>query len=259
MSLGCEGTVITTYTRIALLSDVHGNLPALMAVLADVAASDVDAVVNLGCLTFGPQPSEVVRQLLGCGLPVHSVRGNGERAVLEMTYDGRECTHRDTFVVSAHDPEALEFVAGTRPLVRFEIEGLGQVVACHGSPRSDVELVTPETPEPRLRAAMAGLEDCAVVASGHTHLQFVRPLPGLLSVNPGSVGLPYHDGPPGARWMVMDAGGAHARVTAYDLDAAVRAVEDLGYPAADRWRESLLRPPRFAEIVADAESREFSD
>jgi putative phosphoesterase len=248
-----------TFARVALLSDVHGNLPALEAVLADVTEAEVDAVVNLGCLTFGPQPSEVVRALLGCGLPVHSVRGNGERAVLEMTYDGREGTDRDTFVVSAHDPSALEFVAGTQPLVRFEIEGLGPVVACHGSPRSDVELVTSETPEPRLREALAGFEDCVVVASGHTHLQFVRRLPGVVSLNPGSVGLPYHDGPPGARWMVLDAAAAQPRIAPYDVEAAVRAVEDLGYPAADRWRESLLRPPRFAEIVADAESREFSD
>jgi diadenosine tetraphosphatase ApaH/serine/threonine PP2A family protein phosphatase len=131
------------------------------------------------------------------------------------------------------------------------------VVFCHGSPRSDIELVTPETDPDRLRAGVAD-HPCDVVVAGHTHLQFRRQLPGLLSIGAGSVGVPYHDGPPGARWAVLGP-DVELRVTAYDLGAAVDAAERVGYPDLDAWRQLVTAPPTFAEVLADAESRQFSN
>ena len=97
-----------------------------------------------------------------------------------------------------------------------------------------------------------------MVVTGHTHLQVRRQLPAVLSVGAGSVGLPYHDGPPGARWALLGP-EVELRVTAYDLGAAVDAAERVGFPNLDAWRTVVTTPPTFAEVLADAESRQFSD
>ena len=148
----------------------------------------------------------------------------------------------------------LRTTAATHEL---EVTGLGRVVFCHGSPRSDIELVTPETTPDRLHAAVSD-HPCDVVVTGHTHLQFRRQLPDLLSIGAGSVGLPYHDGPPGARWAVLGP-EVELQVTAYDLGAAVDAAARVGLPNLDAWRTVVTTPPTFDEVLADAESRQFSD
>ena len=244
--------------RVAVISDVHGNAPALEAVLREVEALSPDVVVNLGCLTYGPQPREVVALLQSVSVPVLSVRGNGDRALLEMA-DGGRAPHdeRAVFVRDAHDAATLAMLRTTSATHELEVAGLGRVVLCHGSPRSDIELVTPETDPDRLGAAVAD-HPCDVVVTGHTHLQFRRQLPDLLSVGAGSVGLPYHDGPPGARWAVLGP-EVELRVTAYDLGAAVDAAERMGFPNLDAWRTVVTTPPTFGEVLADAESRQFSD
>ena len=244
------------YDRVALVSDVHGNPVAFDAVLAEIRAEHPDLVVNLGCLTYGPQPDAVARMLRELPMPVLSIRGNGDRAVLELVAGRREPeTDRDRYAIDHHDADTLALLAATEPEHRIEITGLGPVVCCHGSPRSDIELITPATEPGRLREAL-GDRDCAVLATGHTHLQFDRPLDFVRSVGPGSVGLPYHDGPPGARWAMLGP-DVELRVTGYDLDAAIATAA--GYPGADRWAGMLSRPPTPAEIVVDAESRLFSD
>jgi putative phosphoesterase len=243
---------------VAVISDVHGNAPALDAVLREVEALSPDVLVNLGCLTYGPQPREVVALLRRVSVPVLSVRGNGDRAVLEMADDRRAPRdERAAFVRDAHDTDTLAMLRTTSATHELDVAGLGRVVFCHGSPRSDIELVTPETDPGRLHAALAD-HPCEVVVTGHTHLQFRRQLPEVLSVGAGSVGLPYHDGPPGARWAVLGP-EVELRVTAYDLGAAVDVAEQVGFPNLDAWRTVVTAPPTFAEVLADAESRQFSD
>jgi putative phosphoesterase len=249
---------IERVARVAVISDVHGNAPALEAVLREVEALSPDVVLNLGCLTYGPQPREVVALLQALSVPVLSIRGNGDRAVLEMADDGRAPhDERAAFVRDAHDAATLAMLRTTAATHELEVTGLGRVVFCHGSPRSDIELVTPETTPDRLHAAVSD-HPCDVVVTGHTHLQFRRQLPDLLSIGAGSVGLPYHDGPLGARWAVLGP-EVELRVTAYDLGAAVDAAARVGLPNLDAWRAVVTTPPTFDEVLADAESRQFSD
>ena len=242
----------------AVISDVHGNAPALEAVLREVEALSPDVLVNLGCLTYGPQPREVVALLRRVSVPVLSVRGNGDRAVLEMADDGRAPRdERAAFVRDAHDADSLAMLRTTSATHELDVAGLGRVVFCHGSPRSDIELITPETDPDRLRASLAD-HPCDVVVTGHTHLQFRRQLPEVLNVGAGSVGLPYHDGPPGARWALLGP-EVELQVTAYELGAAVDAAEQIGFPDLDAWRTVVTTPPSFAEVLADAEARQFSN
>lgn len=250
------GIVTAGYERVAVVSDVHGNAVAFAAVLTEVLRERPDVLVNLGCLTYGPQPSAVAAMLAGLPIPVLSVRGNGDRAVLELVAGTRAPdTDRDRFAIDHHDEAALAVLAGTLPVLEVEVLGLGTIVCCHGSPRSDIELITPATSTARLRDAIDG-RSCAVLATGHTHLQFDRRLDFVRSVGPGSVGLPYHDGPPGARWATLGP-DVELRATRYQLDAAI--AEAAGYPDSERWARMLTAPPTPAEIIADAEARLFSD
>jgi predicted phosphodiesterase len=249
--------------RVALVSDVHGNVPALAATLAEIESADVDAVAFLGCLTWGPGPLQVLEMAWSVPVPTFFVRGNGERAALELA-DGTRRPERavDAWMVAAHGRSGIEAIRAFQPVIVLEVGGLGPVWLCHGSPRSDIELLTPVTPEGRLRQAFDGVTG-SVVAHGHTHLQYERNAAGKRVVGAGSVGLPYGDGPSGARWAVLGP-DVELRVTPYDLALAAQAAQaarSQGYPAdaAERYLQTLRRPPSQAELEADAESREFSD
>jgi predicted phosphodiesterase len=96
--------------RVAVVSDVHGNAPALEAVLRAIEALSPDLVVNLGCLTYGPQPREVVALLRAVSVPVLSVRGNGDRAVLEMAWP---CSGRPRPPTSSMSPDSARWCSAT--------------------------------------------------------------------------------------------------------------------------------------------------
>jgi diadenosine tetraphosphatase ApaH/serine/threonine PP2A family protein phosphatase len=136
-----------------------------------------------------------------------------------------------------------------------EIAGLGPVRFCHGSPRSDEELVTPATPESRIRDLAANVPE-RVIVTAHTHLQFDRRVGGLRVVNAGSVGMPY-EGRPGAFWAVLGP-DVSLRRTDYSLDEAVARYRASGDPLAEQMVELLLSPPTRAEVIEDAERREFA-
>jgi putative phosphoesterase len=244
--------------RVAVISDVHGNAVAFGAVLAELLAEQPDVLVNLGCLTYGPEPAFVADMLREVPIPVLSIRGNGDRAVLELI-DGtrRPVSDRDLFAADNHDDASVALLRDTRLTYELDVSGLGAVVFCHGSPRSDTELITPMTTTARLRDVIAD-RSCDVLATGHTHLQFDRKVDFVRSVGPGSVGLPYHDGPPGARWALFGP-DIQLRVTPYNTAAAAAAAVAAGFPDADQWAQLVLQPPTVDRIIADAEARIFSD
>jgi putative phosphoesterase len=245
--------------KVAVVSDVHANVAALTAVLADIEEADVDLVVSCGDLTWGSHPDETIAIMRGLGARALFVRGNGERAVLELSGGGRPAERpRDTWVPARHSASSLEFVAAIPFSVVIEITGLGPVRFCHGSPRSDTELVTPATPAERFAQLCAGVDE-QVLVTGHTHLQFDRRVAGRRSVNPGSVGLPYHDGEPGTAYWALLGPGVSLRQTSYDVAGAVAAGADAGDPAADKITALLMSPPSPAQIMAETEHLEFSD
>ena len=154
-----------------------------------------------------------------------------------------------------HDEPLRALLASFPATVELEVEGLGDVLFCHGSPRSDEELVTVETPEARLADATAGVR-ADVVVTAHTHVSYVRHALGCTFLNPGSVGMPY-EGAPGAYWALLGPGIEH-RSTAYDLDETEQRYRESGDPRAAEMVEILRQPPTPAEVIAHAESLAFS-
>jgi predicted phosphodiesterase len=240
--------------RIAALADVHGNAPALEAVLADVERASPDLVVFCGDLTWGPLPEETLA--LVRSLDALFVRGNAERELLTLFDElPAEASERQRFLVERHDAAARAFVAAFREHVVVDVDGLGPTRFCHGSPRSDEELVTEATPEERAREFLAGVEE-RVVVTAHTHVSYERRVEGTLLLNPGSVGLPY-EGRQGAYWAMLGPDVQHRR-TEYDLDEAERRIGVGPNPFADLTMELLRSPPTRAEAIEHAEKHVFS-
>jgi predicted phosphodiesterase len=245
--------------RVAVLSDVHANVPALEAVLVEVAGSGADLVVFNGDLTWGPEPDRTVEIVTALGERALFVRGNAERAVVELSRGDRAAEReRERWMVARHSPAATGFVAGIPFSAVVEVTGLGPVRFCHGSPRSDTEVVTPGTPADRF-AALAEDIDELVLVTGHTHIQFDRTVGERRSVNPGSVGLPYHQGEPGTAYWALLGPDVVLRQTRYDVDEAVSRCAAAGDPAVEIITRLLTAPPTVAEVVADAESKVFTD
>jgi putative phosphoesterase len=238
--------------RVAVLADVHGNAVALGAVLSALRVAEPDLVVFGGDLTWGPLPEETLALLDELPAPALHVRGNAERALFEPS---DEPTERERWMAERHTPDALAFLATFETDVAVTIDGLGRVFFCHGSPRSDEELVTSETPEERMRALTAGIGE-QVLVTAHTHLQFDREIAGIRSINPGSVGMPY-EGRPGAFWAVLGP-DVELRRTEYSLEEASERYRASGDPLAEQMVELLVEPPTRAEVIAHAEALEFS-
>jgi putative phosphoesterase len=234
--------------RVAALADVHGNAPALAAVLAEVEAECPDLVVFCGDLTWGPLPQETLELVRGLSIPARFVRGNADRSV------GSHLEGRGEWMAARHDPADLEFLSRFEQTVLVDVAGLGRTCFCHGSPRSDEECVTERTPAERVREFMAGVE-ADVVVTGHVHVSYDRTVDGVRLLSPGSVGLPY-EGEHGARWALLGP-GVHLRRTEYDVAAAV-ARFPADDPGAEQIAELTLTPPTRGEAIEHAEQLVFS-
>jgi putative phosphoesterase len=245
--------------RVAVLSDVHGNVAALGAVLSDAAAAGVDLIGFTGDLSWGPQPRaplDIVRALETRTL---FVRGNADRALIEVARGERPAKgKREAWMVRQHAPDDADFLSTFSISAVVDVVGLGRVRLCHGSPRSDVECVTPETPRDRFEQRAAGVSE-AVIVTGHTHLQFDRRISDRRSVNPGSVGLPYHVGRPGTAYWALLGPDVELRQSMYDVDEAIQAAAISGDPSAQVLANLLRKPPTPAEVILDAERRQFAN
>jgi predicted phosphodiesterase len=235
--------------RVAALADVHGNAPALEAVLADVAAECVDLIVFCGDLTWGPLPNETLAVVRAIETPVRFVRGNADRMV------GVEMNHRGDWMADQHDAGATEFVNGFEPYVVSEVDGLGATRFVHGSPRSDEECVTPRTPPERVQEFMAGVPE-RVVVTAHVHVSYDRQVGGIRLIGPGSVGRPY-EGMRGARWALLGP-EVELRKTAYDHDRTADLYRSSGIPNLERDLQMLLEPMSRDESIEHAELVVFS-
>ena len=222
--------------RVAAISDIHGNLPALEAVLADIDDEGVDEIVVAGDTAHGPWPAEVVDLLVERG--ARCVRGNADREVIERS---------ETFGQLA--PWSADRLGESRlgvvrswPLtVELPVDGLGTVLVCHSTPESEDPVYTRITPDAELVELFASV-DADVLVCGHTHMQYDRTLAsGLRVVNAGSVGMPY-EGAPGAYWALLGS-DVELRRTEYDVEAAAAAIEVLAAPVYEKLLEQLVDPP----------------
>lgn len=236
--------------RVAALYDVHANVFALEAVLAE--ARDSDLVVFGGDLAWGAFPHETVSRVMEPGLPALYVRGNADREVAFPEGDGWE-SELSRWCSAQLDDARREFLMGQAENVTVTVDGLGEVLFCHGSPRSDEEILTFLTPDERVREAVAGVT-ADVVVCGHTHIQFDRTAGETRVVNAGSVGMPY-EGRPGAYWCTLDANGVSLRRTEYDFEGAAAAIAAAGCPYADEIAKDVLAPPGREETAREFEGR----
>ena len=220
--------------RVAAIYDIHGNLPALEAVLDEIRLEEVDQVVVGGDVVPGPMPSDCVSALQDLSVPVQSIQGNGEREILTL-HRGEELTrvppqlHEAMHWVESQLPEEHLTEFAVWPLtLRLEIPGFGDVDFCHATPRDDNEIFTRITPEARLRPIFEATS-AAFVICGHTHMQFDRRIGDVRVINAGSVGMPY--GEPGAYWALLGSTGVELRRTSYDLEAAAERIRATQYPS----------------------------
>ena len=243
--------------RLAALYDIHGNLPALEAVLDDLRSAEVDRIIIGGDIVPGPMPGETLARLLELDLPTQFIQGNCEVADLaEMAGQDpgvpEQAREYIRWAARALDPDHVRLFASWPKTLRVQIQGLGQVLFCHATPRNENEIFTSLTPEDRLLPAFAGLDDIALVVCGHTHMQFDRTVGKIRVVNAGSVGMPF--GQPGADWLLLSP-QVELRHTAYDLVKAAERIRSTQYPQANDFAANYVLHPPSAEKMLELFSR----
>jgi putative phosphoesterase len=248
---------------VALIGDVHGNLPALEAVLADAEARGAGPVWNVGDFTgYGPFPDEVVKRLQQPH--VVNIIGNYDQKVLKFERKSakwRKSKLHEKWLAFGWAWEHLsqvsrDYLRSLPEQRRLEVKGR-RVLLCHGSPESVDEHLWSATPEKRMRQ-LAAMARADLVVCGHSHEPFRRDVQGVVFVNTGSVGRP-DDGDPRASYALAeitrsDMETEHLRV-AYDLERVVQATRRNGLPEA--FAEMLLRG-RNLDSVLSGETRQVA-
>ncbi|QIS20933.1 metallophosphoesterase family protein [Nocardia terpenica] len=228
-------------SRVAVVSDVHGVLPALEAVLAERDVLRAERIVVAGDIAAGPQPRETLDRLTALGERAILLRGNADRELVEYRRGTRSAIPDPIAPWAAEQlrEDEVELLAGLPESVTLEIDGLGEVFFCHATPRDDEEVVLVDTRLERWAQVLAGLPDTIqTVVCGHTHMPFARLAHGLLVVNPGSVGTPY--GRSGAHWALLGP-GVELRRTPFDVAAAcATVVAASSYPEVAQWCDYFL-------------------
>ena len=239
--------------RVAAIYDLHGNLPALEAVLAEIRGIGVDAVVTGGDVLPGPMASECLAMLAELDLPVYCLRGNGELAVLDVLAGREPKGVSEAFRLPVRwnadqlSAAQREWIAQWPRTVQLTIEGLGEVLFCHATPRDEYEIFTKLTPGDRLLPVFEGL-GVEVVVCGHTHMQFDRHIGRTRVVNAGSVGMPF--GEPGADWVLLGA-AIEFRHTIYDLTSAAERLRAVAFPGVESFVTNNVMATRGAETMLE--------
>jgi predicted phosphodiesterase len=217
---------------IALLYDIHGNLAALEAVLAEAQNAGVTSYLLGGdYASFGPWPRETAELLEGLPAPIR-IRGNVERWLLEKP-EAPESVQPFLTAALAAARESLGPALVDRLYRLPERAELDGVLVCHGSPLSDIESFAPEAQPDEERMLVGEAE--RTILFGHSHQQFERPgSNGTYLVNPGSVGAPL-DGDTRAAWALYENGEIDLRRTAYDVERAVAQMRSYG-----EWAELVV-------------------
>jgi len=240
--------------RIAALYDIHGNLPALEAVLAEVRAAGVDHILIGGDVLPGPMPRACLDVLYGLATPTTFIMGNGDRETL--------ATRRGQMgaIIPAYFHEAMRwnaaqlteederFINRWPPTQTMPVPGIGKVMFCHATARNDIEIFTEVTAVEKLQPVFDPL-GVDLVVCGHTHMQFDRMVGRTRVVNAGSVGMPFEE--PGAYWLLLGP-GVELRKTKYDLAAAADRVRQTAYPQAEQCASGNILTTPAKQTMIDA-------
>jgi predicted phosphodiesterase len=236
--------------RLAALYDIHGNLPALEAVIADVRREGVDQLLVGGDVVPGPMPREMIEYLLALDIPAQYIRGNGDREVVTAIRGGENTalpeSVRETIRWNAEQVRAHESLLAGWPLTcSLTLADAGEILFCHATPRNDSDIFTASTDARAVLPTFAGIAAPTIVC-GHTHMQFDRPIGRHRVVNAGSVGMPFQAR--GAYWLLIER-GIEMRRTDYDYDAAAARIRATAYPQAKQFATGhVLNPPAEAAM-----------
>jgi putative phosphoesterase len=242
--------------KIAALYDIHGNLPALDAVLSELQELRPDIIVLGGDIVLGPLPTQTLAHLHSfTAIPIVALRGNCDREVATILDNPSaaaalpEEVHATTrWTAQQLSPDQRAYLRDLPPTLTFSVEELGDILFCHATPSSDTDLFTTRTPQARLDSLFHNVQHPLVVC-GHTHMQFELRTGTTRILNAGSVGMPYAD-QPAAYWLLLGPEGAEFRKTLYDLQAAAQVVRGSGYPQAQDFAdENILKIPTAEEAL----------
>lgn len=251
--------------RIAALYDIHGNLPALEAVLQEIKREAVDCIVVGGDVVAGPLPNETLQLLQRITLPTHFIRGNAESELLRYLAGkdpgglSERANEEARWLAKTLTPEHKKWVASWPATVKLEVAGWGEVLFCHATPRSDIQVFTRLTPEEKLMPLFRDT-NVTLVVCGHTHMQFERTVGDTRVVNAGSVGMPF--GQTGADWLLLDD-EIVLQHTNYDLAQAAEQIRQSGYPHGEAFAgNNVLQSPSEAqalEMLSQLEARQADE
>lgn len=236
--------------QIALIADIHGNLAALEAVLAEIERAGVEEIVCLGDVAAtGPQPREVLARVRELGCPM--VMGNADAELFapdpppEPGSDQARFAEMDRWAAAQLSSEELAFVRSFQPTISIPLAPDGELLCVHGSPRGFNDVITATTPEAEL-APLLGDRPATIIAGGHTHFPMLRRYREKVLINPGSVGLAYAQRSDGS--FIVPAVAEYATLTvvngrqevsfhqvAYDQGTTVRAMFAREMPHAGWW------------------------
>jgi predicted phosphodiesterase len=223
--------------RMAVIYDVHGNLPALEEVLAEVRAEGIDHVVCGGDVAlFGAHPAECAERLRDLGDRLIAVRGNCDRYLLEESEAPDDEVDVLRWTKDALGSELTQWLGGLPATAEIPDQG---ALVVHASPRSDEDVMLPGTDEGTVSEMLAE-STASIVLCGHVHIQYRRRVGSQELVNPGSVGLP-SDGDRRSAWAVLEEGRVSFRRTAYDVDAVINELRQIGHPTAEQVGSRLRR------------------
>lgn len=220
--------------RIAAIYDIHGNLPALEAVIEEIISETVDIIVVGGDVIAGPMPSEALALLQSLSTPTHFIFGNAESELLchlvgkEPETSSKRAAEETHWNAETLTGEQKKLISDWPATFEHESEALGSLLFCHATPDSDTRVFTPHTPENELFEIFSRT-DASLVICGHTHMPFDLTIGTTRVVNAGSVGMPF--GNTGADWLLLDK-GIKFKHTAYDLEAAAERIRISDYPYA---------------------------
>jgi putative phosphoesterase len=237
--------------RVALISDIHGNLHALEAVLAELERESFDQLICLGDVAVGPQPRESLARVRELGCPV--ILGNWDAAFVDGMPPAEDEVMQKLVEVGAFWAAALtaedrDFIRTFVPTLEVGLENGGTLLCFHGSPNSYNDWLFATTPEDAVEVMLRGF-DARFMTGGHTHLQMFRRRERTVLINPGSVGLPFRRWwpetiriAPWAEYGLITVEGEKVttdlRRTSYDVDAMLRVCRESDMPHRDWWLES---------------------
>ncbi|KMK76256.1 metallophosphoesterase family protein [Alkalihalobacillus pseudalcaliphilus] len=229
--------------RVAAIYDIHANYSALKTVLEDIRKANIDQVVVGGDLAWGPEPRQVMDLLMDYKDEFIFIRGNADR---EVSYrHGKEqglddfTTELNHWCADQLTEEQLRFLKSLPEKTTLSIDGLGEVLFVHGSPRSDEEAIRINTTDNEIRPMIKNVSQNIIVC-GHTHIQFDRNVNDKRIINAGSVGLQSRAN--GACWALLGP-EVELKVTPYDTKRASERILETNTPYKEDFAEHYLNPP----------------